>query len=247
MKFASQAAYAVRFEWGTQGIQQVADQSGVVVIVDVLSFSTCVDIACHRYAQVLPYRYKDETAEIFATANNALLANRRSEGGFSLSPQSLCNIERGTRLVLPSPNGSLLSLDCSARIVLAGCLRNAKAVAAYAESQSSSVTVVAAGEKWGNGDLRPALEDLLGAGAIIHSLQASKSPEAQVAQAAFLGIREQLSTVVGSCASAIELSERGFAADVQLAAELDVSSCVPRLFKGAYMRVDDVSAALMGV
>ncbi len=238
MTFASQSSYNVRFEWGRHGIAHVAEERGVVVIVDVLSFSTCVDIACYRGAQVFPYRYQDASAQAFATANAAVLANKRSQAGLSLSPQSLCSIEPETRLVLPSPNGSSRSLDCLADVVLSGCLRNAAAVAAYAARQVGAVTVIAAGEKWANGDLRPALEDLIGAGAIIHGLQGTKSPEAQVAQAAFLGVGEQVSVVVGSCASAIELIERGFAGDVQLASDLNISHSVPRLVKGAYVRVD---------
>lgn len=112
------------------------------------------------------------------------------------------------------------------------------AVATYASRQRAPITVVAAGEQWENGTLRPAVEDLIGAGAVIHFLQANKSPEAAVAEAAFLGSREQLSSILGSCASAIELIDRGFAADVQLAGAFNASSCVPRLIEGAYVRVD---------
>ena len=239
MKFATQSPHPVRFEWGIHGVRNVANSGGVAIIVDVLSFSTCVDIACSRNAQVLPYRYKDATAEAFARANSAVLAVERSGNGLSLSPQSLLNIEPGTRLVLPSPNGSTLTLDCTAPVVLAGCLRNASAVAAFASRHPGPVTVVAAGEQWENGSLRPAVEDLLGAGAIIHCLEAARSAEAAVAEAAFVGSGSQLSSILGSCASAVELIGRGFAADVELAAALNASGCVPRLTDGAYISADD--------
>lgn len=219
-------------------MRNVANSGGVAIIVDVLSFSTCVDIACSRGAQVLPYQYKDATAETFARERSAVLAVGRSGMGLSLSPKSLLEISPNTRLVLPSPNGSTLTLACSTPVVLAACLRNALAVATYASRQRDPITVVAAGEQWDNGALRPAVEDLIGAGAVIHFLRANKSPEAAVAEAAFLGSRAQLSSILGDCASAIELIERGFAADVQLAEAFNASSCVPRLVDGAYVRVD---------
>ena len=238
VNFTTQSPSTVRFEWGIHGVEQVANLGGVAIIVDVLSFSTCVDIACSRNAQVWPYRYKDASALAFARANDAVLASARSDGGLSLSPQSLQAIAQGTRLVLPSPNGSTLTLACQAPIVLAGCLRNAAAVAAYVSRHPGPVTVVAAGEQWEDGTLRPAAEDLLGAGAIIHHLQGSRSAEAAVAQAAFAGVRMQLDAVVGACASAVELVGRGFGADVQLAAALNASTCVPKLVNGAYVGVD---------
>lgn len=238
MHFTTQSPHTIRFEWGIHGVSNVANAGGVTIIVDVLSFSTCVDIVCSRNACVLPYRYKDASAAAFAGATQAILAGRRSSGGLSLSPHSLLEIEAGTRLVLPSPNGSTLTLACTPPVVLAGCLRNAAAVAAFASRHPGPITVVAAGEQWEDGTLRPAVEDLLGAGAVIHHLQGAKSPEAAVAEAAFVGAHSQLANMLGACASAVELIGRGFAADVQLASALNTSSCVPRLTDGAYSRVE---------
>jgi 2-phosphosulfolactate phosphatase len=238
MHFTTQSPHAIRFEWGIHGVSHVANGGGVTIIVDVLSFSTCVDIVCSRNARVLPYRHKDASAAAFASAHNAVLAGGRSDGGLSLSPQSLLEIEAGTRLVLPSPNGSTLTLACTTPVVLAGCLRNAAAVAAFASRHPGPVTVVAAGERWEDGTLRPAVEDLLGAGAVIHHLQGARSPEAAVAEAAFVGARSQLASILGSCASAVELVGRGFADDVRLASALNTSTCVPQLNDGAYSRAE---------
>src|ERR1700683_5229105 len=101
-----QGKFMIRCEWGERGAAVLAGISDVVVIVDVLSFSTCVDIATSRGATVFPYRLKDSSCDEFAAARNATVAvGRGVVGKFSLSPVSLENIAAGTRLVLPSPNG----------------------------------------------------------------------------------------------------------------------------------------------
>jgi 2-phosphosulfolactate phosphatase len=43
--FFNQQAFMIRCEWGTCGVAQLAPESDAVVIVDVLSFTTCVEIA----------------------------------------------------------------------------------------------------------------------------------------------------------------------------------------------------------
>lgn len=233
--FASQADFEVRFEWGLQGLEAAAGGVAAVVVVDVLSFSTCVDVACARGAAILPFAHRDARAAEHARRHGALLAVERGEPGLALSPASLLDIVPGTRLVLPSPNGSTLSLHAKAPIVLAGCLRNRRAVAACAARCGGPVLVLAAGERWPDGSLRPAAEDLLGAGAIIAALGGRASPEAQVAAAAFAGVGERLADAIGGCASAIELRGRGHGRDVSLALAVDTSDCVPRLLGEAYV------------
>jgi 2-phosphosulfolactate phosphatase len=233
----SQAAYDVRFEWGEAALRHVATARDVVIVVDVLSFSTCVDIACARGAAVLPYPFKDEGAAAFAREQGAVTAGPRGGPGFSLSPVSLLGIERGTRLVLPSPNGAALSLAAPSALVFAAALRNAEAVARHAAAHGAPIVVVAAGERWPDGSLRPAVEDQLGAGAVIGALGGARSPEAALAAAAFNASRASLGEIVGGCASAVELQARGFDGDVALAVALNESRCVPRLVDGAYVAV----------
>jgi len=235
--FYDQTEFAVRFEWGEHGVARLAPHSDVVVIVDVLSFSTCVDMATGNGAIILPYRWRDESAAAFAASQQALLADprRHGTGGYSLSPASLITILPGTRLVLPSPNGATLTLLAGSTTVLAGCLRNATAVAAMAEHLGRAITMIAAGERWDDGSLRPAVEDLLGAGAIINALSGSRAPEAAAAAAAFCAVQAQLADTLRRCASGKELIMRGFAADVDLASRLDCSTAVPLLCEGAYV------------
>jgi 2-phosphosulfolactate phosphatase len=211
--------------------------SDAIVIVDVLSFSTSVDIAVGNGAMVYPYRWRDGSAIAYAQSLGALLAEgRRQEvSGYSLSPASLLRIPAGTRLVLPSPNGSTLSLANGALPTFAGCLRNARAVAGALQRLGRRISVVPAGERWDDASLRPALEDLIGAGAIIRHLPGTRSPEAAMAEAIFLRFASDLTACLRQCGSGKELIGRGFARDVDLAAALDQSACVPVLRHGAYV------------
>src|SRR5260370_33587907 len=100
-----QAEYDLTCEWGLAGLLALQSTTNAVVIVDVLSFSTAVDIALSRGASVLPYRWNDGSAKQFAAENGAVLAGDRSAGSeYTLSPASLRSMPSGTLLVLPSPN-----------------------------------------------------------------------------------------------------------------------------------------------
>jgi 2-phosphosulfolactate phosphatase len=234
--------FMVLTEWGSGGIKALRDQAAVLVIVDVLSFSTAVDVAVSSGAVVYPFPHGDEdAAQAAAERVGAVLAKprRSSVGQFSLSPQSLMAVPAGTRIMLPSPNGARLSLACGDRPVLTGCLRNAAAVARTARqiANGGPVAVVPAGERWPDGSLRPAIEDLLGAGAIIHHLALTCSPEAEVALNAFRGARMEVGRLIRTSVSGRDLIERGFASDVDLAVELEVSMYAPLLAGGAYRAV----------
>jgi 2-phosphosulfolactate phosphatase len=226
----------IRFEWGLSGLLALAPASEVIIIIDVLSFTTCVDIATANGALVFPYAGPAEELVAYAGSINALAASRRKlkASAYSLAPSSLTTIPPGTRLVLPSPNGSTLSLAVPGKPTLAGCLRNATAVAAKARRLGKQISIIAAGERWPDRSLRPGLEDLLGAGAVISDLPGSRSPEAEQAAAAFLHTSARLLDTLLACSSGKELIERGFNEDVRLASQLNISNCAPVLINGAY-------------
>src|ERR671930_2433428 len=101
----------IRCEWGAHGVAVLAPISDVVIIIDVLSFSTSVEVAVPQGATVFPYRWRDDTARAYAVSVGATLAEPgRHPSRYSLSPASLTAIPSGTRIVLPSPNGSILTL-----------------------------------------------------------------------------------------------------------------------------------------
>ncbi len=234
--YFDQDAFDIRCEWGEQGIAQLAASSDAVVIVDVLSFSTAVEVAVSRGAIVYPFRWRDDRAFAYAEFLSATLASPRrgSTEGFSLSPNSLLTIPAGTRLVLPSPNGATLSLATGATPTLAGCLRNARAVARAAERVGSRISIIPAGERWSDGTLRPAIEDWIGAGAIINSLGGSKSSEALGAESVFLRFESALYEALEQCGSGKELIAWGMRADVELASMLNCSETAPRLVEGVF-------------
>ena len=50
----NQHEFDIRLEWGLKGVEILAPISDVIIIVDVLSFSTCVDVATGMGATVYP-------------------------------------------------------------------------------------------------------------------------------------------------------------------------------------------------
>jgi 2-phosphosulfolactate phosphatase len=69
-------------------------------------------------------------------------------------------------------------------------------------------------------------------------LPGPKSPEAEAAIGAFERAVQNLHPVVSGYSSVEELIDRGFAADVDLAARLDASRSVPWLHDGAFLGWD---------
>ena len=230
----------LRFDWGQPGVAATSPGASTVIIVDVLRFTTAVEAGVRSGGLIYPYRWRDASAATFAMSVGAVLAHEGGPTGPSLSPASLAGLPGGARVVLPSPNGSTcaaLAAEAGATVV-AGCLRNASAVADWAGRRGGPISVVAAGERWVDGSMRPALEDLIGAGAILAACPGEPSPEARSTIGAFAGMKEGLGEVLGRCASARELSEKGYAADVAYALEIDASDVVPVLRDGAFGRAD---------
>ncbi len=234
--WSDQASYDVRFEWGPAGIEALGGEA--VVVIDVLRFTTAVDAAVSQGVVVYPYRWRDQSARSFADGLGAVLADG-SKGRPSLSPTSLMRLERGARVVLPSPNGSTcaaLGSEAGATVV-AACLRNAAAVAAWLDESTTTISVIACGERWPDGSLRPSLEDFLGAGAVIAGLTGTRSPEAQASVAAWLDAKDRVSNVVASCSSGREQVRQRWAEDLIYATQVDTSVTVPVLRDGAFVDV----------
>ncbi len=89
----------VALEWGPAGAATLAQTCDVLVLVDVLSFTTCVSIACGRGASVWPHRWRDDSAAVRAAELDAVVAGPRGSA-VSLSPLSVLTLPTGARLVL---------------------------------------------------------------------------------------------------------------------------------------------------
>jgi 2-phosphosulfolactate phosphatase len=242
---ADQHGYAYRFGWGAEGLATLAPSADVVVIVDVLRFTSAVSAAVERGATVLPYPWRDAAASAYAAEREAVLAGTREDGPISLSPTDLLRIDAGRRIVLPSPNGSTLSFAARGGAhVLAGSLRNASATARHARQLGGTIAVIAAGERWPADALRPCVEDLLGAGAVLAALDPSASasppccsPEAAAARAAFAAARPLLADALAGSTSGRELARLGFADDVATSAALDATRLAAQLVDDAFVGV----------
>ncbi|MEU8224373.1 2-phosphosulfolactate phosphatase [Kribbella sp. NPDC048915] len=237
----AQDGFGAGFDWGPVGAEVVAGD--IVAVVDVLSFTTAVTVAADRGIDVYPYRWRDETAVTYAERYGATLAVGRSAAGpdeVSLSPVSIRRVTGITKLVLPSPNGSTISkqLSDTGATVIAVSLRNRSAAAAWVrQQQPRKVVAIAAGERWPDGSLRPAVEDLWGAGGFLGALgRDALSPEATAAVAAYDAVAGDLPRMLHECAGGRELTQYGFEGDVAIAAEVDTSRCVPVLRDGTMFR-----------
>ncbi len=245
----TQAPAGVRFEWGAVGAGLLAEACAILVVVDVLSFSTATSVAVERGMRVHPFPWRGEDARAYGGRVGAVVASGRraatAEHPWSLSPAALRRAPVVADLVLPSPNGATICAAASSTgtEVVAGCLRNASAVSAWLRAQGYGtadrpIGVIAAGERWPDATLRPALEDLLGAALILDglaTLQDGFSVEAAVAVAVLDGVPDLAAAVRGS-GSGRELMAGGFGGDVEVAVEIDSSDVVPLLYGGIFHR-----------
>ncbi|HEX3678549.1 MAG TPA: 2-phosphosulfolactate phosphatase, partial [Galbitalea sp.] len=140
---------------------------------------------------------------------------------------------------LPEGSGLVDSLDVNNVIVVAGSLRNCAAVARWALEQQAdkgdrfTVAVVASGALREDGQLWFALEDLLGAGAIIDALADVgidyASPEAASAAAAFTGLRNATGHLIGASTGGRAVAKDGGRAAIDVAIAVNSSDEVPIL------------------
>jgi hypothetical protein len=83
--------------------------------------------------------------------------------------------------------------------------------------------------------LRPAIEDYLGAGAILAQLSGSKSPEAEVCINAFRNSKQDPARLIWNSGSSRELRQRGFEHDVAHSSRL------------VYVRAEAIGPALFSI
>lgn len=187
-----QSSYQVRFDWGTSALTRLAP-ADVIIAVDVLRFSSTLADAVAA-GQRIPL----EAAMRWSTNGAAVAA-------------AACAVP-----------------DARPATVLVGGIRNAAAVARAVmtlqkrQGTRTSVSIIAAGELTPAGDLRFAVEDQLGAGAVIDALCDlgidHSSPEAATAAEAFRALRPGLRHMLGGSGSGRELVD-GVASTARMEAD----------------------------
>ncbi|WP_282838194.1 2-phosphosulfolactate phosphatase [Microbacterium flavum] len=200
-----QSRYQVRLAWGASGLDMLAP-ADVVIVVDVLRLSTTVAARLDAGEDV-PL----DAAAHATSLNGAAVAAHAAQ-------------------LAHRP------------VVLLGGLRNASAAARAALAEQTrrgartSIAVIPAGELAGRrpgAPLRFAVEDLLGAGAVVDALGAlgidHTAPDAAAAAEAFRGLRGATRHLLTASGSGQELVERGARDEVLAAAEVDASASVPVL------------------
>ncbi len=210
-----QSSYQVRLEWGVDGLARLAE-SDIVVVVDVLRFSSTVIQAVER-GEVMGLDGAADAVSI----NGAAVARAAAHTG---------------------------------AVVMLGALRNPAAVAAAVlavqeqRAARTSIAVIACGElssREPGSPLRFAVEDLLGAGAVVAALTDigidHSSPEAAAAGEAFRALRGASRHLLAASASGRELSLRQAQGqsteprdEVAAAAAVDAASVVPVLRDGGF-------------
>jgi 2-phosphosulfolactate phosphatase len=264
----AQEGFRCRLEWGRRGARAAAERADILVVVDILRFSTTAVTAVHHGVTLFPCHW-DEDIVAFARRVDAIPGGHRSgeDTRFTLSPLCYLDVPVGTRVALASPNGATCARYADAVPSLyVGALVNAQAVANRIDEllreSDHAVTVLACGERWTtpseDGELRFAVEDYLGAGAILyylnqchlnqcylnqhdvnmnHTIAPHLSPEATICAGAFQSLATNaragdLTSLLLECGSGRELQVRGAAADVRHAARLNLYNTVP-VMRGA--------------
>ncbi|MFC7370958.1 2-phosphosulfolactate phosphatase [Fictibacillus iocasae] len=248
--YYNQSGYSVKVEWGQRGAREAAQRGDIIVIVDVLSYSSTVAAALHHGAQVYPFPPpNNEKAKEYAASLGAEMVLGRAEaertGGYTLSPVSFKRDDRDRKFVLCSLNGAACTEAAKAvPALLIGSLVNADVAAKAAHDQQKKtgrdITIVPCGEQWEDphhdeNGMRPGIEDYLGAGAILASLEGTFSPEAEVCAASFAACQHNLEQLITQSGSGRELVERGYGADVEFCRCLNTLEQVPVLYNGCFV------------
>lgn len=213
---------------------------GVAVVIDVLRATTTIATALENGARsVVTVREVEEARAEKERQNGRQIVMGGERGSVRIEGFDLANSPleytperiRGATVVLSTTNGTAAVEDArAAQQVLCGSLRNADAVARWIiQGGSERLTLVCAGT---HGQL--AMEDVLGAGAIIDRLLATGSEavltdSARLAQRAWLDARNDPRAALGRADHGRSLLRLGFGADVDFCAEVDRCTAVPIL------------------
>lgn len=239
----------VTFSPSSLGSEHDLRRSTVVVVDTLRATSTIVTALMAGAREVVVAATIEEAVAIAHRlgTERTLLAGER--GGMRISGFTLGNspaeytpeVVHGKTIVLTTSNGSatLLKARYAAR-TYCGALLNAEAVARrIAEDAPKDLLLLCAGS---NGDF--ALEDVLGAGAILNALDTLAvttalvpSDAARVAHGLFRELSGSLHSALASCDHGRALSGLGFADDIGYCARLNIDGAPVPTFVGSSIKV----------
>ncbi len=246
----------IDIDWAIEGLRYAMDRGNIVVIVDTLRFSTAAVTAVNNGFTIYPVSTRQSGMKL-ARKLGAHLAGRPGRSKYSISPH--CYIKNrndpNKKVVLFSPNGATCSESVkTGQIALIGCLLNARAVAVNLDriggELGKDVTIIAAGEQRAlttgrriTYDLESgyrvfAIEDYLGAGAIIAQCRLPRTAEAELCARAFSAARRRLGYFLKSSFSGRYLIGNRMRGDVEHASRLNLYEVLPVLRGRCIGRLD---------
>lgn len=251
--YFNQNPYECKMEWGRRGAREAADRGDIVIIVDVLSFSSTVVSALNKGAIIYPYPPNLDGKQYAESIGAEFILGRAEAARLdkpTLSPVSFNQEHNRKKYVITSLNGSFCTWIASkVPALLVGSLLNARSVADAAnliqKQTKANITVIPCGEQWEDyklheDTLRPAMEDYLGAGAVLSYLAGNKSPEAELCATSFLQAKQNINEFIWDCGSGRELREKGFDSDVTHCSRLNVYQTVPVLCRDHFIEYSNL-------
>ncbi len=245
----------VDIDWSIEGLKYALRQGHIAVIVDTLRFSTATITAVNYGFTIYPVSCRKKGI-MLAKKLGAHVAGRPGTSRYSISPRCYVNNrhDQNKKVVLFSPNGATCSeVVKKGQLALIGGLLNARAIARFLNQKSrelgKNVTIIAAGEQRafdsGNRityDIKSgyrvfAIEDYIGAGAIIEECGLSKTIEAKLCVQTFLSVQNRLKFFLKGSFSGRYLLRHRLKKDIDHAVKLNRYNVVPVINSGRIERL----------
>jgi 2-phosphosulfolactate phosphatase len=244
----------VHLDWTVDGMKMALQAGRIIVVADILRFSSAVTTAIANGFTIYPVA---DQAEIERRARQVggNAGGRSGEARFSLSPLSYLNVrpKAQRKVVLWSPNGAACaSLVGPRHRAYIGCLLNARALGRrlerLARQRRRGITLIAAGEQQAIDtgerilyDVKAsrrvfAIEDYLGCGAIISNIRLPRSAEALTCELAYRACRDRLRELMLGSFSGRFLQQKGLTTDVLWASQVNRYKVIPVIHSG---RIED--------
>lgn len=218
-------------------------RSHIVAVIDVVrASSTMVNglaNGCRAFVPVPSVAAARRTAKVLAP-EDPLLGGER--GGVAVRGFDLGNSPweytpervRGRTVVFTTSNGTAaIAAGAEAKQVVIAAFVNLEAVARYLSAANSDVTIAAAGRLG-----RPALDDTICAGFIVHRLVELAKGAHELTDGARLalevahGQRGRVRAMLDSAASGRHVTALGLAHDLDFCARIDTFDLVPKVVEG---------------